>query len=102
MSRNIAAAVTIGLVTAAFIIFWSGLVHVEPETAASVTRADAAEKDEASPRELAVSIFTIANFFEDVPTILHAEVCFREADHGGFRPPSYSQLFSAGAVRLWN
>ena len=42
MSRSIAAAVTIGLITAAFIIIWSGLVHVEPETATSVTRADAA------------------------------------------------------------
>jgi uncharacterized membrane protein YqhA len=41
MSRKIAAAVMVGLM-AAIIIIWSGFVRVEPETATTVTRADAA------------------------------------------------------------
>src|SRR5262245_46995583 len=42
MSRNIAAAAAVGLTAATFIILWSGLVRVEPETATTVARADAA------------------------------------------------------------
>jgi hypothetical protein len=41
MSKNIAAAVMVGLM-AAIIVIWSGSVRVEPETATTVTRADAA------------------------------------------------------------
>jgi hypothetical protein len=42
MSRNMRAIVTAGLVAAAFIIIWPGFVRVEPETATTVSRADAA------------------------------------------------------------
>lgn len=42
MRRNIAAAVTLGLMAATFIIIWSRLVHVEPEAATTVTKAEAA------------------------------------------------------------
>jgi hypothetical protein len=41
MSREMAATVMVGLL-AAIIIIWSGFVRVEPETATTVTRADAA------------------------------------------------------------
>ena len=41
MSRTIASVVTVGLVAVAFII-WSGFIRVEPETATTVGRADAA------------------------------------------------------------
>jgi hypothetical protein len=41
MSRKVAAAVMVGLM-AAIIIIWSGFGRVEPDSARTVTRADAA------------------------------------------------------------
>ena len=42
MSRNIAAAVTVSLIAATFMIIWLGAVRVEPETPVTVARAEAA------------------------------------------------------------
>jgi hypothetical protein len=42
MRRNIATAVTVGLMAAAFIIIWSRFGYVEPESATAVTSANAA------------------------------------------------------------
>jgi hypothetical protein len=42
MGRNIAAAVTVGLIAATFIVIWSGVVRVKPEATAAVAMVDAA------------------------------------------------------------
>src|SRR5262245_19920573 len=42
MSRNIVTAVTVGLTAATVVFIWFGSIRVEPETAATVARADAA------------------------------------------------------------
>jgi hypothetical protein len=52
MSRNIAAAMTVGLIAAVFIVIWSKFVSVEPET--TVTRAHAAAAPIISPFEIMV------------------------------------------------